>query len=167
MFQLLKSSPLRWVLVGLVIAVVGGLVFFYNEYTDAVRTNGELVQQNDKLERIIERNNQSAAITDQIVSDTLKQTVDAQKQQEQSRIEVIDEYINLSHQTAIKWPTAPKGPPVVEIGNESVSGHATKPSSNDVSGDSRALYVLVTRMREQYCKAGGEATYCNTQSTTH
>ncbi|BEG72409.1 virion structural protein [Pseudomonas phage PA1C] len=164
MFNWLKNIKwFNWVFIGIVITGGLGLLFFYNQYTDQLVHNGSLVEKNGQLEVKVEMQGKSAAITDETVTQYTTQKVDELRELEQSRAGVIDEYINLSGQSGVSWPTT-ENVPVEKTRDEPIRKNPTTAIKDNGSvTDDVALITLANRMYEHYCKAKRLDPQCGTK----
>jgi hypothetical protein len=181
MFLALKSIRwFEWMFLGVVITVALWGYVNSERIKSLIKENAEVTTNYNVEKENSTRKTESYAISEEVVTEFVKDLVDAQFTQQRSREEVLNEYIVMARRShsGIDEPVAR---PVDDLPGEDGSEAApaplstiprpkvpsppiTAPSSSYVAPDRTAgLLSLAKRMRERYCSAQyGNAT-CPTE----
>lgn len=159
----------EWVLITVLVMGSVGAYLIWNKYDELRDVVANVNANNAQLIEKSDYKDQSAAITDKVVTEFVQEQSDVQVQQEQSRYGVIDEYINMSGGSAIKYPEpiAVVSKPVeksVSRPEKKVEAPPTRSRDSDAAVAAR-LGTLAGGMRKHYCAAAPErGDGCNTLS---
>lgn len=138
MFTLLKGISTK-VYVGVIVVLLATGWFFFKAYSHGLVEKGSLETSNVTLQQNVDHVEQSAKITDNVVSDFVDESKKSQQTTVKLRKEALNEYIN-----KIEPKVVPK---------------ATEQSDAKPDGADR-IGVLAKRMHENYCRARPEDARC-------
>jgi hypothetical protein len=176
MFLALKSIRwFEWMFLGVVITVALWGYLNAERIKTLIKENAEVTTSYKKEKESSERKTQSYAISEEVVTEFVKDLVDAQYTQQRTREEVINEYIVMARSShiVIDEPMARSvditpsvgvelaAPPLSTIPRLQApsSGNVVHPSQYTAPDRTAGLLSLSKRMRERYCSAQyGNAT---------
>jgi hypothetical protein len=144
----------EWLLIGVMITIAlasYGIWIKYDKNRDqlAAKKADITVLAQDAVVR-----DQSATITDNVVTELIQDKQDEKLEQDKSRTGAIDEYLNLAREPErVQKPEAPPPPPPKTTGGKREVKDRPTGSSTDVSRDHDRLSVLANRMHDKYCAA--------------
>ena len=142
MFTVIKSVLSKIypsVYISFILLLLAAGVFFYKSYTSELVEKGAMQSNNVTLQQNVDHVEQSAKITDTVVSDFVDESKKSQQTTVKLRKEALNEYIN-----KIEPKVVPK---------------ATEQSDAKPDGADR-IGVLAKRMHENYCRARPEDARC-------
>lgn len=143
MFTLLKGISTK-VYVGVIVVLLATGWFFFKAYSNGLVEKGSLETSNVTLQQNVDHVEQSAKITDTVVTDFVNESKKSQQTTDKLRKEALNEYIN-----KIEPKVVPK---------------AAEPSDAKPDGADR-VGVLAKRMHENYCRARPEDARCHPVNT--
>lgn len=142
MFTLLKGAPIK-ILVIIILLLAMGSFGLWKLYTSNLVENGSLQTENGTLQQNVIHVEQSAKITDRVVTDYATEAKASQLATANLRKETIHEYVK-------------KIEPVVPAKETS--------SKDDVPDGADRVGILADRMHENYCRARPQDTRCSAVS---
>lgn len=166
---LAKVKWYEWVLIGVLLLGSVGAYLLWNKY-DGQRD--VLAQANADINVLTDAGDykdQSATITDQVVTEFVQEQSDVQVQQKQSRTGVIDEYISMAGEPLVRYPDP------TPMANETTEKSVPRPTKkievttarprDDVSAVTTRLNALASGMHKHYCAAAPQrGVTCDTVS---
>jgi hypothetical protein len=144
----------EWLLIGIVVAMLGVSYVLWSKYDQRTEQVGGIKVENSVLTETVKYKDQSATISDQVVTKFVTEKEDVKEELQQSREGVIDEYINMA--------TSPAAVPHVDKPKVQV---ATRPKTNETGpatessdpiSDAARISIMANRMHEHYCAAAPE-----------
>lgn len=144
MLALLKGLSTKTYLIVIVVLLTFG-VFFYKAYTGGLVEKGELKSENVVLEHNVVHAEQSAKITDQVVSTYVEDSKKSHQTTETLRKEALNEYINKIE------PPKP----------QAIVTQVAQPDGAD------RVTVLAKRLHENYCRARPSDARCFTDNANN
>jgi hypothetical protein len=158
----------EWLLIGCLVAVLGVSTVLWNKYDARTEQAGSLKTENSTLTETVKYKDQSATISDQVVTEFVQEKEDVKEEMQQSREGVIDEYINMAtSQAAIPTPVVDK--PKAKVATRSKATQ-DRPTTKDVDpiGDAARIGLMADRLHQHYCAAAPErGVGCSTISANH
>lgn len=158
--KIIGSVPLHiWLLLFILIGALIGIIYYKNSYETELVRSTDLIGKIKSYEAAEKVRIESDRISDKIQAELITKKKEIQKEQAQSRTEVIDEYISLSGRgyTPPVWP---------EVKAKTTNGESTTTEiehETDTKKDSinKSINAIAKRMYEHYCAASRENTSCN------
>lgn len=142
MFTLLKGAPIK-ILVIIILLLAMGSFGLWKLYTSNLVENGSLQTENGTLQQNVIHVEQSAKITDRVVTDYATEAKASQLATANLRKETIHEYVKKIEPVVPAKETSPK---------------------SDVPDGADRVGILADRMHENYCRARPQDTRCSAVS---
>lgn len=151
MFLFLKGLRwYEWVLLGVLISVSASAYLFYRGYQTEIKKNVDLTNTIQLQQKAEDFRIKSDNLNNNIIKTYVEEKSIFEKEQMQSRKEVIDEYI--------KNRGSDETPQVVTSKPERKEAVVEKTVSTT---NNNSLSILANRMQQHYCKATRNSTGCN------
>lgn len=157
----------EWLLVGIVVTMLGVSYLLWNKYDKRTEQVGGMIVENSVLTETVKYKDQSATISDQVVTEFVQEKEDVKAELEQSREGVIDDYINMATATTVAGPATVVDVPKTKVTTrpKATQVRPTTEISDSVS-DAARINILANRMHEHYCQAAPErGVGCNAIGT--
>lgn len=138
MFTLLKSASTK-VFVSIILILAVGSFGLWKLYTGSLVENGSLQTENGTLQQNVIHVEESAKITDSVVTDYATEANKSQQATANLRKETIHEYVKKIEPVVPAKETTPK---------------------SDVPDGADRVGILADRMHENYCRARPQDTRC-------
>lgn len=139
MFTLLKSASTK-IFVTVILVLLLGSYGLWKLYTNNLVENGSLQTENGTLQQNVTHVEQSAKITDSVVTDYVTEAKASQLATDNLRKETIHEYVKKIEPVVPAKETTPK---------------------TDVPDGADRVGILADRMHENYCRARPQDTRCS------
>jgi hypothetical protein len=144
----------EWLLIGALIASVGVSIVLWNKYDQRTEQVGGIKVENSVLTETVKYKDESATISDKVVTGFVTEKEDVKEEMQQSREGVIDEYINMATNPA---PVPHVDKPKVPVATRPKTNETRPTTENaDPIGDAARISIMANRMHEHYCAAAPE-----------
>ncbi|WDS62249.1 hypothetical protein [Pseudomonas phage D6] len=155
----------EWLLAGVIVAMLGVGYLVWDKYEKRTEQVGGLITENSVLTETVKYQDQSATISDQVVTEFVQQKEDVKEELQQSREGVIDDYIDMATAPVVPAPSVDKPKAKVATRPKAVENRPA-PERPVASSDADRIVLLANRMHDHYCKAAPErGTGCNAIGT--